>query len=77
MTLQEITTELTENHGFKQETKVQFSRGDILVRVENALRVVEGFPPYLSVKIFNHDAGKYIHLNCSIESLQFFENDQS
>lgn len=77
MTLQEITTELTENHGFKQETKVQFSRGDILIRVENALRVVEGFPPFLSVKIFNQGAGKYIHLNCGLDGLQFFENDQS
>ena len=74
MTIEQITSELTENHGFAQETKVQFSRGDILIRVENALRVVEGFPPFLVVKVFNHDAGKYIHLNCNIDSLQFFDN---
>lgn len=76
MDLEQITTELTQNHGFAQETKVQFSRGDILIRVENALRTVEGFPPFLVVKLFNHDAGKYIHLNCNIESLRFFENNQ-
>lgn len=76
MTLQEIATELTQHHGFAQETKVQFSRGDILIRVENALRTVEGFPPFLVVKIFNEDTGKYIHLNVPLESVAFFENNQ-
>lgn len=76
MTLQEITTELTENHGFKQETKVQFSRGKILIRVENSLPGMEAYEPFLKVKIFNEDAGKYIHMNCGLDGLQFFENDQ-
>lgn len=77
MTLEQITTELTQNHGFARETKVQFSRGKVLIRVENALPGMEAYKPFLKVKIFNEDAGKYIHFNCPLESVWFFENDQS